>query len=572
MPTFPGFHSPHPVSRHTHTVFDTPSLIVMATASTSSSAGNAQEQQQPRFSGVRTLHKGACGTFVQLAIDRANGDNEVCIKYIPRDHVAAHHKLVQREVLNHHQLSLYKHPHLVELLEVILTPRYLGIVMNFVSGVSLTSYLMAKGGGLGEETARFIFQQLILTVEFMHKMGKCNRDIKLENIMVVDKGLPLIKLCNFGLSKDKAADSSPATQAGSALFTAPEVLLNVQGRSYCGEAVDVWSCGVVLHMLLFGCHPFLSAADMLLTESEQIVKLVENEVKGHLQMPPEAVGSAVADLLQRMLVPAAHHRYKLADIMAHPWFRTSLPPGALQLNATYLQQGNLVKGRQSAVEVRKLLAAAMLRTKATRPNSVPAPQAQQDALPSRPGSGMSIAQSDLHASPATPAIASAPSPGGSYYSQPFEQQQGQGQQQGQQQQQQGAGPTARMPRINMPRIDPATFVIPEGAYASVPSSGSGNVLVQGPQAQAHGHGQYRPVSEPTAGAGASAAEAAVAAAAAAYAAAVSAGFSMSEEQLHQSRGEDADAAALVQMWRREQAQQGAGDGGGDDAEMQWAMQ
>ncbi len=63
------------------------------------------------------------------------------------------------------------------------------------------------------------------------QMGKCNRDIKLENIMVVDKGLPLIKLCNFGLAKDKAADSSPATQAGSALFTAPEVLLNVQVRS-----------------------------------------------------------------------------------------------------------------------------------------------------------------------------------------------------------------------------------------------------------------------------------------------------------------------------------------------------
>jgi serine/threonine protein kinase len=102
------------------------------------------------------------------------------------------------------------------------------------------------------------------------QMGKCNRDIKLENIMVVDKGMPLIKLCNFGLSKDRAADSSPATQAGSALFTAPEVLLNVQGRAYCGEAVDVWSCGVVLHMLLFGCHPFLSAADVLLTESEQV--------------------------------------------------------------------------------------------------------------------------------------------------------------------------------------------------------------------------------------------------------------------------------------------------------------
>jgi hypothetical protein len=179
------------------------------------------------------------------------------------------------------------------------------------------------------------------------------------------------------------------------------------------------------------------------------------------------------------------------------------------------------------VEVRKLLAAAMLRTKATRPNSVPAQQQQQhDAFPSRAGSGMSIAQSTL--SPMPPAAA--PSPGASSYSQPSE------------------------------RIDPATFVIPEGVYSSAP----GTALAQ------QGQGQ-RPTSEPTAGA----AEAAAAAAAAAYAAAVSAGFSMSEEQLHQSRGEDAAAAALVQTWRMEQQQQVAGGGAGaqptaGNADMQWA--
>ena len=57
--------------------------------------------------------------------------------------------------------------------------------------------------------------------------------------------------------------TSPHTwvQIGTALFAAPEIFLNVRGGAYDAEAVDVWSCGVVLFMLLFGGHPFLSPAD-----------------------------------------------------------------------------------------------------------------------------------------------------------------------------------------------------------------------------------------------------------------------------------------------------------------------
>ena len=63
--------------------------------------------------------------------------------------------------------------------------------------------------------------------------------------MVDNASLPLVKLCDFGFSKDKFDDSAPQTQIGTALFTAPEVFLNVAGHVYEGEAVDVWSCGVV---------------------------------------------------------------------------------------------------------------------------------------------------------------------------------------------------------------------------------------------------------------------------------------------------------------------------------------
>ena len=122
-----------------------------------------------------------------------------------------------------------------------------------------------------------------------------------QQVLVVENGpLPLIKMHDFGMVKDKFEDSAPHSQIGTALFTAPEVFLNVQGHAYEGEAVDVWSCGVVsafqlawagrclfscdlntffvlasackvLYMLLYGRHPFLSEADSLLSQAEQVL-------------------------------------------------------------------------------------------------------------------------------------------------------------------------------------------------------------------------------------------------------------------------------------------------------------
>ncbi len=56
---------------------------------------------------------------------------------------------------------------------------------------------------------------------------------------------PLIKLCDFGFSKDMYMDSAPQTQLGTALFMAPEVFMLEPGMTYDVEAADVWSCGMV---------------------------------------------------------------------------------------------------------------------------------------------------------------------------------------------------------------------------------------------------------------------------------------------------------------------------------------
>ena len=76
------------------------------------------------------------------------------------------------------------------------------------------------------------------------------RDIKLENTLLdAAQPLPNVKLCDFGYSKNEFVDSRPKTVSGTPDYIAPEVLLNDQ---YDGMKADIWSCGVMLYVMLTG--------------------------------------------------------------------------------------------------------------------------------------------------------------------------------------------------------------------------------------------------------------------------------------------------------------------------------
>ena len=81
-------------------------------------------------------------------------------------------------------------------------------------------------------------------------MLSCCRDIKLENTLLdAHMPLPNVKLCDFGYSKNEFVDSRPKTVSGTPDYIAPEVLLNDQ---YDGKKADIWSCGVMLYVMLTG--------------------------------------------------------------------------------------------------------------------------------------------------------------------------------------------------------------------------------------------------------------------------------------------------------------------------------
>lgn len=161
--------------------------------------------------------------------------------------------MVEREILSHRSCSA--HPHIVRFREVFLTPRYLAIAMEYAAGGDLFEYTLRHNGHINENQARHIFQQLMSAVGFCHSVGIVNRDIKLENALLLDNGpTPVLKLCDFGYSKNEKLDSACKTAAGTPEYVAPEMVLT-QGN-YNGKASDVWSCGIFLYVLLNGAYPF----------------------------------------------------------------------------------------------------------------------------------------------------------------------------------------------------------------------------------------------------------------------------------------------------------------------------
>jgi len=275
------------------------------------------DQGAERFELVKKLQDGRVGVANLMRI-KATGEL-VTVKFIPRGPKVDTN--VEREIMCHRELS---HPNIIKLLEVFLTPEHLGIVMEHASDGELFDYVAAQGS-MPEPEARYFFQQLICGVEYCHKMGVVHRDLKLENTHLHIEGdhAPRIKICDFGYSKSMRYHSLPNSTVGTPAYIAPEVFTVVPGQSaYSGEPADVWSCGVLLYVMLFGSYPFGDPKD----PRTPITEVINRITRGTYSIPGDTSLSLEArDLFSKIFIVNPSERISVSGIRSHPFFTTDLP-------------------------------------------------------------------------------------------------------------------------------------------------------------------------------------------------------------------------------------------------------
>ncbi|XP_010275776.1 PREDICTED: CBL-interacting serine/threonine-protein kinase 6-like [Nelumbo nucifera] len=215
---------------------------------------------------------------------------------------------VKREIA---VMKMVKHPNIVELHEVMASKSKIYFAMELVRGGELFSKV-AKGR-LKEDVARAYFQQLISAVDFCHSRGVYHRDLKPENLLLDDEGN--LKVTDFGLSafaEHLKQDGLLHTTCGTPAYVAPEV---IGKKGYDGAKADIWSCGVILYVLLAGFLPF---------QDDNIIAMYKKIYRGDFKCPPW-FSSEARRLVTKLLDPNPNTRITIAKIMETSWFKKSLP-------------------------------------------------------------------------------------------------------------------------------------------------------------------------------------------------------------------------------------------------------
>lgn len=208
-------------------------------------------------------------------------------------------------------MKMVKHPNIVYLHEVMASKSKIYFAMELVRGGELFSKI-AKGR-LKEDLARVYFQQLISAIDFCHSRGVYHRDLKPENLLLDEEGN--LKVTDFGLSaftEHLKQDGLLHTTCGTPAYVAPEV---IGKKGYDGAKADLWSCGVILYVLLAGFLPF---------QDDNLVAMYRKIYRGDFKCPPW-FSSDARRLVTKLLDPNPNTRINISKIMDSSWFKKSVP-------------------------------------------------------------------------------------------------------------------------------------------------------------------------------------------------------------------------------------------------------
>jgi serine/threonine protein kinase len=251
------------------------------------------------------LGQGAFGK-VKLATHIQTGE-KVAIKILDKDKIMEEDEddiiRVQKEIAI---LKKLRHKNIVQLYELMETPRNIYLAMEYCEGKELFDYIIMKKK-LSEAEACKFFQEIISGIEYLHSQNIVHRDLKPENLLLDHK--LSIKISDFGLSTTYTNDRLLSTACGTPSYAPPEML---RGEEYHGQLSDLWSCGVILYAMLAGYLPFSES-----NEDLNCQKIMD----GDFEML-DYISESCQDLMRNILQADPLDRYDIDQVKSHPWFNS----------------------------------------------------------------------------------------------------------------------------------------------------------------------------------------------------------------------------------------------------------
>ncbi|KAG2644550.1 calcium-dependent protein kinase 22-like [Panicum virgatum] len=219
---------------------------------------------------------------------------------------------VRREVEITRRMSELGEGRVVRLREACEDDDGVHLVMELCEGGELFDRIFEREH-YSERAAAKLARTIVEVVQLCHDNGVMHRDLKPENFLFVNKSedSPL-KAIDFGLSVFFNPGDRFTEVVGSGCYMAPEVLK----RNY-GPEIDVWSAGVILHILLCGFPPFWGDSDE---------KIAQSILRGGINLqrdPWPKVSQNAKDLVKKMLDPDPRTRLTAKQVLEHPWLKNA---------------------------------------------------------------------------------------------------------------------------------------------------------------------------------------------------------------------------------------------------------
>ena len=205
------------------------------------------------------------------------------------------------------------HPNIIKIFGFYANQKEFSIVTELCQMGQLLEEIM-HNGPFNEKHSAYILYQILSAVNYCHKMKIIHRDLKPENILITDRdedGFINVKICDFGTAKICEAGTREKILVGSPYFMAPEVLKEEEYNEKC----DIWSCGVIMYILLSQRPPFGGRNE------DEIKRNVENGIYDLISPPFNNFSRSCIDLIKKLLTIDPQERISAEEALNHQWFK-----------------------------------------------------------------------------------------------------------------------------------------------------------------------------------------------------------------------------------------------------------